>query len=140
MKKTLIFTMLLVTVILFTGCGTGKNTTNQNGTSSTQVQDTQQTTANSNTSGASAEHVTNETSGEYSANTGEENTISEAKAKEIALSQVPGATENDIVKCKKDYDDGRLEYDVEIHYNNMEYDFEIDAYTGSIYDTETEPI
>ena len=31
-----------------------------------------------------------------------------------------------------DWDDGRAEYEVEIVYNYMEYDFEIDANTGSI--------
>lgn len=58
--------------------------------------------------------------------------IGEAKAKEIALAKVSGATAANITKCKLDYDDGRWEYDVEIRYNGLEYEFEIDAYTGTI--------
>ncbi|MGN0704942.1 MAG: PepSY domain-containing protein, partial [Lentihominibacter sp.] len=50
-----------------------------------------------------------------------------AKAKKTALAQVPGASESDIVKAHKDYDDGRQEYEVEIRYNGYEYEYEIDA-------------
>lgn len=31
-----------------------------------------------------------------------------------------------------DYDDGIQKYDVEFYYNNMEYNYEIDANTGNI--------
>ncbi len=58
--------------------------------------------------------------------------IGETKATEIALAQVSGATASHVVKCKLDLDDGRWEYEVEIRYNNREYEFEIDAYTGTI--------
>ncbi len=59
-------------------------------------------------------------------------TITIEKAKSLALEKVPGATENDILKFKTDYDDGRTEYEIEIVFGNAEYDFEIDAYTGKI--------
>jgi len=61
-----------------------------------------------------------------------ESTISEAKAKEIALAQVPGAKEADIRKFEVDRDDGRVEYEGEIVYDGMEYEFEIDGYSGAI--------
>ena len=61
-------------------------------------------------------------------------------AKEIALSKVPGATSANISKAKLDYDDGRAEYEVEIRYQDMEYDFEIDAYTGAILSWDQESI
>lgn len=54
------------------------------------------------------------------------------KAKSIALAQVSGATSGDIVKAYKDYDDGRVEYDVEIIYGGYEYEFEIDGDSGKI--------
>lgn len=58
--------------------------------------------------------------------------IGTERAKDIALSQVAGAAETDIVKAERDYDDGRLEYDVEIIYNGYEYDYEIDGHDGRI--------
>lgn len=68
------------------------------------------------------------------------NTISAEDAKQLALNQVPGATINDIRKFKTDYDDGRLQYEGKIIYNGMEYEFEIDAYSGSIRDWSAEPM
>lgn len=58
--------------------------------------------------------------------------ISLERAKSIALSQVSGASSNDITKAFKDHDDGRAEYDIEIRYNGYEYDFEISAASGKI--------
>lgn len=64
--------------------------------------------------------------------------ITEDKAKEIALAKVPGATAENIREFKKELDDGREEYDGKIVYNNMEYEFEIDAKTGEIIKWETD--
>lgn len=64
--------------------------------------------------------------------------ITEDKAKEIALAKVPGATAENIREFKKELDDGREEYDGKIVYNNMEYEFEIDARTGEIIKWETD--
>lgn len=58
--------------------------------------------------------------------------ITEDKAKEIALAKVPGATVENIREFKKEFDDGREEYDGKIVYNNTEYEFEIDAKTGEV--------
>ena len=58
--------------------------------------------------------------------------ISLEKAKSIALGQVSGASSDDIVKAYKDYDDGRVEYDVEVRYDGYEYEFEIDGASGKI--------
>lgn len=66
--------------------------------------------------------------------------IGEAKAKEIALAKVSGATESDIRSFEREIDDGRLEYEGEIIYNNYEYDFTIDGTTGSILSWEVESI
>ena len=66
--------------------------------------------------------------------------ISEAAAKQTALSRVPGATAANIYKFKLDFDDGRWEYEGEIRYGTMEYDFTIDANTGAIIEWDMESI
>lgn len=65
--------------------------------------------------------------------------ITAEKAKELALSQVPGATLDDIRKFEVDYDDGRTEYEGKIIYGGMEYEFEIDGYSGAFRSWEAEP-
>ena len=53
---------------------------------------------------------------------------------------MPGATTSDIYKFKLDLDDGRYEYEGEIIYKGMEYEFTIDASSGKIVDWESESI
>ena len=67
-------------------------------------------------------------------------TITEARAKEIALNKVPGASTANIYEFKLDYDDGRLEYEGKIIYNSMEYEFSIDANTGNVTGWDVESI
>lgn len=62
----------------------------------------------------------------------EDGDIGIARAQEIALARVPGAVESDITSFERDYDDGFLNYEGEIRYGGMEYEFEIDAATGEI--------
>ena len=59
--------------------------------------------------------------------------IGEAKAMEIALSHA-GADASKVswIFVKQDYDHGRVEYDVEFLIGNKEYDYEIDAASGTI--------
>ena len=59
--------------------------------------------------------------------------ITEAEAQAIALEHA-GLTEADIsrLEVRKDFDDGRKEYDVEFHVDRLEYEYEIDAATGKI--------
>ncbi len=56
--------------------------------------------------------------------------VSEADARAAALERVPGATEADIC-MELDFDDGYYIYEGDIIYNQKEYEFEIDAQTGS---------
>lgn len=56
--------------------------------------------------------------------------ISSDEAVQSALARVPGATVANVTEFNRDYENGRLEYEGEIHYNGYEYDFEIDADTG----------
>ena len=55
--------------------------------------------------------------------------IGQEKAKQIALAKVPGAT---LVNIELDTDDGKKVYEGELRKGNIEYEFEIDAATGSI--------
>ena len=61
------------------------------------------------------------------------------KARKIALDKVPGATENDI-HIALDYDDGKMLYEGSILYEQIEYEFEIDAQNGQIWSWEEESI
>ena len=67
--------------------------------------------------------------------------IGEAAAKQIALEHA-GVAEADAshLWVSRDYDDGRLEYEVEFFSGSKEYDYDIDAADGSIlsFDSETE--
>ncbi len=67
-------------------------------------------------------------------------TISLERAREIALAKVPGAAASNIVKLELDHDDGRMVYEVEIIYNMMEYEMEIDASNGTVFEFEYESI
>lgn len=58
--------------------------------------------------------------------------ISKQQAKEIAVSQVPGATTDNIREFETDRDDGRLTYEGSLRYNGVEYEFEIDGSSGKI--------
>ena len=67
-------------------------------------------------------------------------TVSEADAKKTALDRVSGATDKDLYEWKLDYDDGRPEYEGKIIYGGTEYEFTIDASTGSVMEWDAEKI
>ena len=62
--------------------------------------------------------------------------IGEARAKEIALAQKPGAK---VRKVEFDYEDGRPVYEVKCILGATEYEYEIDAVSGRILKSESEP-
>ena len=68
---------------------------------------------------------------------GNEKAISLEKARDLALTRVPGATSKDI-RIHLDSDDGRQIYEGEIYYNQMEYEFEIDGLTGTVIEWSSE--
>ncbi len=71
-------------------------------------------------------------------NAEQETMISADEAKQIALAQVPGATIQDIREFESGYDNGRMNYECKIFYNQKEYQFEIDRYTGAILEWDEE--
>lgn len=78
-------------------------------------------------------------SGSQNNNQNNSGLISEKKASKIALGQVDGATESDL-RIHQDTDDGRTVYEGSIIYNEMEYEFEIDAQSGDIIDWSSESV
>lgn len=67
--------------------------------------------------------------------------IGAEKAKEIALQHAGVSASNAVfVKAEREYDDGRLTYDVDFYAGNKEYDYEILAADGTIlsYDADIE--
>ena len=70
---------------------------------------------------------------------GSANCKTEDEIRAIALARVPGATDSDIT-LYLDEDDGRLQYEGRIIYQNMKYEFEIDAYSGAIRDWDAESV
>ncbi|MFQ9941184.1 MAG: PepSY domain-containing protein [Blautia hansenii] len=87
------------------------------GTQTTEGQDTanQQNTAESSSQG-DAQNV--------------QVAVSQEDAKKAALERVPGAEEKDL-RMELDLDDGQYIYEGDIVYQQTEYEFEIDANTGS---------
>lgn len=75
----------------------------------------------------------------YAADASSGSVITEEKAKELALAQIPGATVDDILKFEVDYENGRTEYEGKVVYDGMKYEFEIDGYSGAIRSWEAEP-
>ena len=73
----------------------------------------------------------------YNPAAGTEGLISEDQARQAVIDRVPGAsTEN--VTLFLDEDDGRLEYEGHLAYDNMLYEFTIDAYSGAVIEWEAE--
>ena len=66
--------------------------------------------------------------------------VDEVTAKQTVLNKVPGATAANIYEWKLDFDNGRWEYDGKIVYNQMKYDFTVDASTGVVTEWDVESI
>ena len=81
---------------------------------------------NGNTGGNRPTNVSSGNSGSSTSG----NYISAERAQQIALAECPSGST--VYKCQFDWDDGRAQYEVEIRNGWTEYDFEIDAATGTI--------
>ena len=82
--------------------------------------------------------VSNDRDAEHYRGTQTTASTSAERAKQIALNQVSGATASNIRDFDIDEDDGRLEYEIKIWHNGVEYEFTIDASTGNIIERETD--
>ena len=61
-----------------------------------------------------------------------------ADAAKAAALQHAGLSQSQVtrLKCERDFDDGRIEYEVSFRYNGFEYEYKIDASNGSILEHE----
>ena len=66
-----------------------------------------------------------------------EDLISVDDVNDIVLKRVPGASADDI-KLEMDHDDGRILYEGELIHDGIEFEFKIDAYSGSVIEWEAE--
>ena len=90
-----------------------------------------QSTTQTDGTGQSTEQAGNAQNQQSGAANNAEVAVSLEEASAIALEKVPGATENDL-RIELDYDDGRYRYEGDIIYQQVEYDFEINADTGEV--------
>ena len=73
----------------------------------------------------------------YNPAAGTEGLISEDQARQAVIDRVPGASAENVAVFM-DEDDGRLEYEGHLAYDNMLYEFTIDAYSGAVIEWEAE--
>ena len=99
--------------------------------STTQTDGTGQSTAQDDAAQQNTEQAGNAQNQQSGAANDAEVAVSLEEASAIALEKVPGATENDL-RIELDYDDGRYRYEGDIIYQQVEYDFEINADTGEV--------
>ena len=73
----------------------------------------------------------------YNPAAGTEGLISEDQARQAVIDRLPGASAENVAVFL-DEDDGRLEYEGHLAYDNMLYEFTIDAYSGAVIEWEAE--
>jgi len=66
--------------------------------------------------------------------------ITRERAIAIAIDKIPGATADHVRELERDRDDGRVKYEGTIIYQEWEYEFEIDAFSGAILEWDAEPL
>jgi len=136
-RKAIIFGLLLATLLLG-GCG--RNMESDGGTSSKNMNNTAESSPITDMSTTPETTLINDSNNTASTQTENATRLTEQEAKQIALEKVPGATEDDIKKFRLDRNDTVAEYEGEIHYGGMEYEFEIHAYDGTILEWDEDPI
>lgn len=76
---------------------------------------------------------------DYTAPSQGQSTVSEQSVRKTVLAKVPGATDENL-QIHLERDDGRMSYEGTIIYNEMKYDFEVDAYSGAVREWEAESV
>ncbi|HIX60019.1 MAG TPA: PepSY domain-containing protein [Candidatus Blautia gallistercoris] len=108
---------------------TGNAGTTDNSAGTTDSSAAASTTDNSAAAGSSANTGNNGAASNNTQNAANV-AVSEADARQAALERVPGATDADI-RMELEFDDGYYIYEGDIIYQQVEYEFEIDAQTGN---------
>ncbi len=139
MNKKFTIYISILTVLLLSGCTQNSSQSGQNAQSPSvpDISTPSTVTAQSSTQAQSGS-TQNQT--DTTQNKSEQpQMITEEEAKKIALDEVRGATLGDIREFEKDYDNGKLEYEGKIYYDQNEIEFVIDGY-GAILEWEVEPL
>ena len=124
---TLLVAFMMFLTIVLSGCTNGNSNTASN------------TGKDGNTTSTNTQKNQNNSQNNEQIPSQEQVTVSEEEAIKLVLEKVPGATEQN-VKIKLEYDDGYYKYDGDIIYEQKEYDFEIDAYSGEFLEWSEEKI
>lgn len=137
-KLMLFFTASLLSAGILTGCGGNtRQALNQTGSNVSAPADTRTPVTDSTddlsddpaaVSDSSADNPANSSAAN---NTAETTYISKEEATQIALSQVEGASADEL-RIHKDTEDGRNIYEVSLLHDGIEYDLEIDAISGDV--------
>ena len=131
MKKILVLGMVIVLALgALAGCGQQEQISEQP-VQESQVQEQAQVESQPADQGSQNQQGVIYEDG-VAMNPADYDLISEDEAKQIALSNVDGASENDMGRIDLDYDDGRWVYEGEIYAGEWEYEFEIDAESGNV--------
>ena len=141
MKKILVLGMVIVLALgALAGCGQQDQVSEQP-VQESQVQSQEQAQAESQPADQAAQEQQGVIYEDGVAmNPADYDLISEDEAKQIALSNVEGASADDMGRIDLDYDDGRWVYEGEIYVGEWEYEFEIDAESGNVYGLEKDHI
>ena len=138
MKRMLITGMasiMIATAMLLGGCGSTKTKEAPVAEATTEVavKAEEPTTEAVTTETPAADAVNDEVTKEAA------DLISEEEALNICLKDA-GVAKADIIneRVQKDYDDGKDIYDVEFHVGQTEYNYDIDAVTGDILESESD--
>lgn len=112
------------------------NNTNSNNSSNNNTNDNNniQNNVSNNNSNNTSNNMTNSVNNATSTTTNNSNYIGEERAKEIALNHAGMNNSNDVrfSKVELDVDHNISTYEIEFYYNNVEYDYEINAVTGEV--------
>ena len=135
MKKIIISTIILSTCLGFVGCSNtvGLNNSYESSTTTSLNNSSENTNSNTINTNNIPDSTNQNLPGSTNQNLPAQNTISSDEAKQIAL-QHANLSDNQVtfIKVSQDYDDGINKYEIEFYYNNTEYDYEINAYSGEI--------
>ena len=138
MKKAVVISLitLVVLVAVFVGCTT-QNDTAPETTAATEAQVTTQAETAAPTTAAITEEAT--TVAKSDAKKSEEVTLEKARQIAVKDAGIKGA-EISFTKAKLDTDDGVKIYEIEFTYNGNEYEYDINAKTGTIIEKSKEPV
>ena len=135
MKKIIISTIILSTCLGFVSCSNtvGLNNSYESSTTTSLNNSSENTNRNTINTNNIPDSTNQNLPGSTNQNLPAQNTISSDEAKQIAL-QHANLSDNQVtfIKVSQDYDDGINKYEIEFYYNNTEYDYEINAYSGEI--------